>query len=215
MVSFDIERLIKEGMLDNQVNWLMDDVTYQNMIVEFLRQHPIRYMSEGKLGTIICGGMLAFFVFSSYLLNYQPENSLTRSLTIITYLLLLSFPLILLILMCYNPSENNPIARHREKVLQHICEIPFVLDYASTRELETSDGIMRNYQLSLSNKNNDRDLRSALNLADFQFSIDKLPRQNELTLMARKASVTEIVRGEDDRPLVHVRIHDWIEVRTD
>lgn len=209
MVPFDIENPIKEG---NQVNWLMDDATYQSMVVEFLRQHPIRYMQKGKLGAIICGGVLTLLVFTSYLLEYQPENPLVHVLVIITGLLLLSFPVILLLLLCYNPSENNPLSYHREELLQRICEIPFVLDYTSMQSLETSDGIMRNYRLSLSDKNDDGCLRKALDLADFQFALDRLPRQSELTLMAIRISITEITRGDDDRPLVHVRIRDWIEV---
>ena len=216
MALFDIKNSIKKDMMNNQINWLMDDDAYRRMTDEFLRKHPIRYMSEEKLGFILFGGMLMLTVFSAGFLEHHQENLLVERIFADFGILFFFFsPIIILMLMCYDPLANNPIARYRHEVLQRICDIPFILDYMSARALETSDGIMRNYQLTLREMNNDGDLRSTLDLADFQFSIDKLPRQNELTLMARKASVTEISRGEDDRPLVHVHIHDWIEVLTD
>ena len=97
-------------------------------------------------------------------------------------------------------------------MLWHLRNIPFVLDYRNVRTLESSGGNVQRYCLSLSDRNDDEDLRRALDATELRFTLDKLPHKDELTLQVRDATVTQIARGDSVRPIAHIRVTDWIEV---
>ena len=97
-------------------------------------------------------------------------------------------------------------------MLWHLRNIPFVLDYRNVRTLESSGGNVQRYCLSLSDRNDDEDLRRALDATELRFTLDKLPHKDELTLRVRDATVTRIARGDSVRPIAHIRVNNWIEV---
>lgn len=125
---------------------------------------------------------------------------------------LMSIPASLLVCAIYDPIHNVPFARHRDYALRRLSNIPFVLDYRNVRTLESSDGTVQRYNLTLSDRNDDEDLRRALDATELRFTLDKLPHKDELTLRVKDATITRIARGDSVRPIAHIRVNNRIEV---
>lgn len=125
---------------------------------------------------------------------------------------MMSIPASILIFALYSPIYNVPFARYRTDALRRLSSIPFVLDYRNVRTLESSNGSVQRYHLTLSDRNDDENLRCALDTVELGFFMDKLPHKNWLTLRVRDATVTQIVKGDSVRPIAHMRVTDWIEV---
>ena len=125
---------------------------------------------------------------------------------------LMSIPASLLVCAVHKPIYNVPFARHRDDALRRLSNIPFVLDYRNVSTLESSGGNVQRYCLTLSDRNDDDDLRRALDVTELRFTLDKLPHKDELTLRVRDVTVTRSARGNSTKPIAHIRVNNWIEV---
>lgn len=197
---------INEGEIVSWIGWLMDDDSFDEMVEEARRKHPIKSRIPYLSMPLFLASLAALFIG----IVVAPKTDFVWQLLIGAVACGVLFVLGCAALV-YEPPECVLINRHCNAVCR-LCKIPFVLDYRFSRKLETSSGDVHRYCLSLSDENDNDDLNRVLDIADIDFFISPLPSKKKMTVMSRSAKVECIVKKDGERPTIKVHIDSWKEI---
>lgn len=205
---------INEGEIVSWTGWLMDDDSFDEMVEESRRRHPIRNSPDDLIILCLFIGIPALFIILVAIGVNVPESAYAWCgiIGVVAFSVLLG--LACYFCFCYQAPADT-LVRCRRDALQRLCKIPFVVNYRFYREIETSDGKAYEYYLSLSDKNDNDDLRCVLDVADIEFEFGTAchqPSKNKLNVMSKSASVERISKGDDERPTIKMRINGWKEI---
>lgn len=202
---------INEGEIVSWTGWLMDDDSFDEMVEEVRRRYPIKCRVPSLSLPLFFAAFLSPFV-----VLIACASNVTKSNVVWYFVLALVLSLVFCELSCvaddYELPEEDSLIRHRDDAMSRLRKIPFVVDYHFSRKLETSTGNKSEYYLSLSDGNNNEDLKRVLDVADIDFDVYTLPSKKKLTIKSRSAEVLHIAKGEAERPTIHVRINSWEEI---
>lgn len=205
---------INEGEIVSWTGLLMDDDSFDKMVKEVRKRAPIR-----NNPTALCLlGIPALLIILGVIRETVPESAFTWY-GIIGFVVFY----VLIGLACYfclcdqTPADKSAdnLVRRRRDALQRLCKIPFVVSYRFYRKIETSDGEAYEYYLSLSDENDNDDLRCVLDVADVEFEFGAAcpqPSKSKLNVMSKSAKVERISKGGDRRPTIKMRINGWKEI---
>ena len=206
---------INEGEIVSWTGWLMDDDSFDEMVEEVRRRHPIKNAADGLSDLSILVGLLVplIIILIACAVN-APKSALGWCAGVALVVFSVSMAFGFEFCFFYQTPVDVLTCRRRD-ALQRLCKIPFVVDYRFCRKIETSDGEAYEYELSLSGKNDNDDLRSVLDVADIEFEFGAAcpqPAKNKLKVMSKSAKVERISNGDDGRPTIKMRINGWVEI---
>ena len=203
---------INDGEIVSWTGWLMDDDSFDEMVEEVRRRHPIKCRVPSLSLPLFFASFLSPFVVVLIACASNVTESNAVWYLALALVLLLVFSVFSCVADDYELPEEGSLIRHRDDAISRLRKIPFVVDYHFSRKLETSTGNKSEYYLSLSDGNNNEDLKRVLDVADIDFDVYKLPSKKKLTIKSRSAEVLRITKGEAERPTIHVRINSWEEI---